>query len=237
MHTFRVLLVVTSADRMNGSPEPTGVWLEELAAPYYAFLDTRCQVTIASPKGGAAPIDPTSLKAENLAAAARRFEADRKARKALDETVALNTLDPHGFDAVFFPGGHGTMEDLPGDPAVREMVEAFYAAGKPLAAVCHGPACLVNAKKPDGVPLIAGHHFTCFTDEEETIVGLRDRVPFLLESKLSGQGGIVQAAPAFTANAVVDHHLITGQNPASSIPAAEAVISHMRRHISHRRAA
>ena len=227
MDSKRILIVVTSAERM-GSSMQTGVWLEEAVAPYYTFVDARHEVTIASPRGGAAPIDATSLQPENLTASTRRFEVDAKAKAALATTVKLSTLDPARFDAIYFPGGHGTMEDLPKDASVKTFVEHFYAHEKPLAAVCHGPAAFVGARKPDGSPLIEGHRFTCFSDQEETQVGLADTVPFLLESVLKEQGGIPHQAKPFVSNVVVEGPFVTGQNPASSIPAAEAVIHYLR---------
>jgi putative intracellular protease/amidase len=237
MQTSRILFVVTSANRMGTAPDATGSWLEEIAAPYYAFRDARCAVTLASPKGGAAPIDPKSNQPENQTASTRRFEADTSAMSALMTTPKLASLNLADYDAIFFAGGHGTMADFPTDASVKAAIEAFYAAGKPVASVCHGPACLVNAEKPDGRAMVAGHRFTCFTDEEETIVGLAAVVPFLLETRLSEQGGIASRAAAFSANAVVDGILITGQNPASAIPVAEAVIHQLRQKQTLRHAA
>lgn len=228
MQTQRILFVVTSADRMGNPPEATGSWLEEIAAPYYAFKDARYTVTLASPKGGAAPIDPKSNQPENQTASTRRFEADSSAMAALRATSKLSSINPAEYDAIFFAGGHGTMEDFPNDATVKKVIETFYAEGKPVSSVCHGPACLVNAKKPTGEPMVKGHRFTCFTDEEETTVGLAKRVPFLLQSRLSELGGKAETAPAFAMNVVVDQHLITGQNPASAIPVAEAVIYSLR---------
>ena len=237
MQTHRILFVVTSADRMGSAPEPTGSWLEEIAAPYYAFRDAKCDITLASPKGGAAPIDPKSNEAENQTASTRRFEADTAAKTALANTAVLGALNLADYDAVFFAGGHGTMEDFPTDASVRATVEAFYAAGKPLASVCHGPACLVNAHKPNGDALIKGHRFTCFSDEEETTIGLEKIVPFMLESRLTELGGSATTSPAFQACVISDAHLITGQNPASAIPVAESVIHQLRTARSIRNAA
>ena len=226
LQTFRILFVVTSADRMGDAP--TGSWLEEVAAPYYTFKDARCTVVMASPRGGRAPMDATSLQEENLTASTRRWDADTKAQTAFRNTEKLGDVSLNDFDAIFFAGGHGTMADFPTDASVRAAVEHFYEAGTPLSAVCHGPACLVSAKKPDGRPLIAHHPFACFTDAEETIVGLDKTVPFMLESTLRDQGGRPMPALPFTSNVVVDGNLITGQNPASAIPVAEAVIHQLR---------
>jgi len=237
MHTHHILFVVTSADRMGTAPDATGSWIEEIAAPYYAFKDARCKITLASPKGGAAPIDPKSNAEENQTASTRRFEADASAKASLAATAALSSINPDEYDAIFFAGGHGTMEDFPTSANVKHMVETFYAAHKPVASVCHGPACLVNANKPNGEALIKGRRFTCFSDEEETIVGLANAVPFMLESRLVQQGGTATTALPFSPNVVVDGQLITGQNPASAIPVAEAVIYYLRNALTSRHAA
>lgn len=237
MPTHRILFVVTSADRMGQSPDATGSWLEEIAAPYYTFLDARCEVTLASPKGGAAPIDPKSNQPENQTASTRRFEADSKAQAALNHTAKLAELSADDFDAIFFAGGHGTMEDFPTDASVKAMIEAFYAANKPVSAVCHGPACFVMANKPNGEAMMKGHRFTCFSDEEETLVGLEKIAPFMLESRLREQGGTAVIAAPFSANMVVDAQVITGQNPASAIAVAEAVIHQLRTRVNAQRAA
>lgn len=232
MKNPNVLLVVTSSSRMGTAPEPTGYWLEEVVAPYYTFLDARCNVTLASPKGGDAPCDAKSLEADAQTASTRRFDADNKAKMALRNTIALADIAAKDYDAIFFAGGHGTMEDLPTDANVIRLVEQFYKEGKPVASVCHGPACLVNAKNPKGEPIINGKRFTCFSDAEEIHIGVDKFVPFMLESRLKEQGGLPYNKDLFHANAVADGNLITGQNPASSIPAAEAVIYQVRQKIA-----
>ena len=232
MDTARVLLVVTSASRMGHSPALTGSWLEEVVAPYYVFLDARCTITIASPHGGNAPIDTTSLLPENATASTRRYDADLETQQKLNATVILSSIDFADYDAVFFAGGHGTMEDFPVNAHVARCVEHFYAIGKPVAAVCHGPACLVNATKPNGAPLIEGHAFTCFTTVEETAIGYETRVPFMLEKRLQEQGGLARGVGPFLPHVVVDTPLITGQNPASSIPVAEAVVHQLRHRLA-----
>lgn len=237
MQTQRILFVVTSANTMGHAPDPTGSWLEEIAAPYYTFRDARCDVTIASPKGGAAPIDPKSNLEENQTASTRRFEADEKAQAALKNTKPLADIRPVDYDAIFFAGGHGTMEDFPTDLYVQMLIESFYALHKPVSAVCHGPACFVKAQKPNDEPMIKGHRFTCFSDAEEISIGLEKLVPFMLESRLTHQGGIAVMEPPFQACVVVDGNVITGQNPASAIPVAEAVIHQLRAKSASRSAA
>ena len=228
MHTPRILLVITSADRVGG--KPTGAWLDEVVAPYYAFVDAKYEVTLASPKGGAVPMDATSLQKDHATASTRRYDADKALKKQVAETVVLATIDPAAYDAVFFAGGRGAMADFPVDAAVKGTVEHFYATGKPLSSVCHGQACLVGTVKRDGAPLIAGHHFTCWTDAEETAVGGAELMPFLLESRLRAQGGVANTGRPFASHVVIEGALITAQNPASAIPAAEAVIHHLRSH-------
>jgi len=223
--TGTILLVVTSADTMGEFPRKTGYWMEELAAPYYAFADAGYRVTLASPQGGTPPRDGESEKPEYRSPASERFYADADALQKLRTTHLLASLSHEDFSAVFFAGGHGTMTDFPSDLSVIRTVESFYAAGKPVASVCHGPACLVSAKDPQGAPIVAGKRFTCFTNEEEEAVGGSRYVPFLLQSRLQHQGGIFQGSPAFTANAIADKTLITGQNPASAAQAAQLVLA------------
>jgi putative intracellular protease/amidase len=221
----RVLIVATSHARMGETQTPTGLWVEELAVPYYRFLDAGLEVVLASPLGGQAPLEPKSIKptGENDPAS-ERFLADPAARAVTAATLRLSELDAAEFDAVFFPGGHGTMWDLPVDASVRAAVEAAEAAGKVIAAVCHGPAGLVTALRPDGQPLVAGRRVTAFTNAEEDAVGLSDVVPFLLETRLRELGGVFHAGPDWQPHAVRDGRLITGQNPASSAAVADHVL-------------
>lgn len=221
----RVLIVATSHARMGETDAPTGLWVEELAVPYYRFLDAGLEVVLASPLGGQAPLEPKSIQpiGENDPAS-ERFLADPAARAATAATHRLAELDAAQFDAVFFPGGHGTMWDLPVDASVRAAVETAEAAGKVIAAVCHGPAGLVAALRPDGQPLVAGRRVTAFTNAEEDAVGLSGVVPFLLETRLRELGGVFHAGPDWQPHAIRDGRLITGQNPASSAAVADHVL-------------
>lgn len=232
MHTSRILLVVTSSDRMGTALEPTGLWLEEVAAPYYVFNDAKCEVTIASPKGGAAPIDPRSHEESSQTASTRRFDVDSKAQHKLAHTMKLGALSLADYDAVFFAGGHGTMDDFATDPAVRDAAAHFLEHGKTVSAVCHGPAVLTQLPA-----MVKGRRLTCFTDQEETLVELHERVPFLLEARLREQGATFSNAAPFQPHVVVDRTLVTGQNPASSIPVAEAVIHQLRQRSDEKQAA
>ncbi len=228
MKTPRILLIVTSSSTMGTAPEPTGYWLEEVVAPYYALRDSRCEVTIASPLGGTPPCDPKSLAEDAQTASTRRYHADSKAQMALRNSICLRDINFAEFDAAFFAGGHGTMDDLPHDARVTQLVEQFLREGKPVASVCHGPACLVSAKNAKGESVVKGKRFTCFTNAEEDHIGVTPYVPFMLESRLQELGGTPQNKGLFEANVVIDGALITGQNPASSIGCAEAIIYQLR---------
>jgi len=221
----RIVMVATSADRMTPGTEPTGVWLEELTTPYYAFRDAGAEVTLASIAGGAIPVDQRSLNApgENDASVERYFE-DEALKAVVADTPAFTTIDPSGYDALFLPGGHGTMFDLPGSEELARLVERFDRDGKLVAAVCHGPAGLVSARKADGTPFVAGRRVAGFTDSEERAVGLDEAVPFLLESRLKELGARHEGGPDFEPFALRDGTLVTGQNPASATRTAELLM-------------
>jgi putative intracellular protease/amidase len=220
----RILFVLTSHATLGNSGRATGVWLEELATPYYALRDAGHDITLASIAGGAVPVDPGSNKAGERPASAERFLADEAASKALANTPRIDTLRWRDFEAVFLPGGHGTMWDLPGSAALARLLGDAFDAGRVVAAVCHGPAGLVNARRADGTPIVAGKQVASFTDAEEAAVGLTDVVPFLLGSRLASLGATLSTAPNFQAHAVRDGTLVTGQNPASSEAVARLVM-------------
>lgn len=225
MSTKRILMVTTSADRMSPGNEPTGVWLDELTAPYYAFRDAGAEVTIASIKGGAVPVDARSIAATGKnEPTVERYLQDAELRGKVASTPGFTEIEPDHYDALFLPGGHGTMFDYPENAGLARLVEHFDREGKVIAAVCHGPAGLVGAKKPDGTPFVAGRKLAAFTDSEERAVGLDKAVPFLLEAKLRELGAQHEGGPDFKPFAVRDGLLITGQNPASAAPAAKMVI-------------
>ncbi len=221
----RILMIATSADRMTPGTDPTGVWLEELTTPYYAFRDAGAEVTLASIAGGAIPVDPRSVDGEEETdASVERYAKDSDLKGIVANTQAFTAIDPAPYDALFLPGGHGTMFDYPGSEALARIVERFDAEGKIVAAVCHGPAGLVSARKEDGTPFVAGRRLAAFTDSEERAVGLDAAVPFLLESRLKGLGAHHEAGPDFQPFALSDGNLITGQNPASAARTAELVM-------------
>lgn len=221
----RVLMIVTSHARLGDTGRPTGLWAEELATPYYALRDAGVQVELASPAGGAVPLDPASLKpAGENEPAVERLLADEAVQRTLQHTPRAADVDAGAFDALFLPGGHGTMWDLPADGGVIRAVEAVWAAGKPVAAVCHGPAGLVGARRPDGQPLVQGLRVNAFTNDEEEAVGLAAVVPFALETRLRELGGRFEKAPNWQPFVLRDGQLITGQNPMSSQLVAQALL-------------
>ncbi|NQE47336.1 type 1 glutamine amidotransferase domain-containing protein [Herbaspirillum rubrisubalbicans] len=225
MKTPNILMIVTSSSRMGDTDKPTGLWAEELAAPYYALVDAGASVVIASTAGGRAPIDPGSVKAQGQNdAIVERMLADAELQQRIAQTLPLGQVKVDAFDAVFFPGGHGTMWDLPTDANVKATVEAAFGAGKYIASVCHGAAGLVSAVRADGKPMVAGKRVNSFTDAEEREVGLAEVVPFLLESRLRELGGIFEGADNWQVFAVRDGQLITGQNPQSSERVAQVLL-------------
>lgn len=226
---MKILMVLTSHDRLGDTGKQTGFWLEEFAAPYYVFIDAGADVTLASPKGGQPPLDPKSDEPDAQTDATRRFATDTEGQMALADTVPLGEVDPYHFDAVFYPGGHGPLWDLAEDNDSKTLIEAFYAANKPVTAVCHAPGVLKNVKAPDGSPVVKGKKVTGFSNSEEEAVGLSQVVPFLVEDMLKDNGGQYSKAADWQSHVVEDGHLITGQNPASSEAVAEALIKRLKR--------
>jgi putative intracellular protease/amidase len=221
----KVLIVLTSHDRLGTTGRKTGFWLEELAAPYFRFRDAGWDVTLASPKGGRAPLDPKSNEPQFRTDQTRRFEADPEAEAQLDKTERLDSVSAADFDTVFYPGGHGPLWDLAEDDHSIKLIEATVAAGKPIALVCHAPGALRHCAGSDGRPLVAGRRVTGFTDSEENYMGLTDVVPFLVEDELIAKGADFSKTGNFLPYVVTDGLLVTGQNPASSGPAADELIA------------
>lgn len=224
MKQSQILIVLTSHDRLGETDSKTGFWLEELAAPYYRFLEAGYALTLASPKGGEPPLDPKSDAPDFQTDATRRFRADAEAMRALGQTKTLAAVDAADFDAVFYPGGHGPLWDLVDDADSVRLIEAFWAQEKPVAAVCHGPIVLRDARDAAGRPIVAGRRVTAFTNAEEEAVGLTTIVPVSVEDALRAAGGVFTHVDAFAPFAVADGLLITGQNPASSFAAADRLV-------------
>ncbi|WP_072928008.1 type 1 glutamine amidotransferase domain-containing protein [Nissabacter archeti] len=221
---MNVLIVLTSHDQLGNTGRKTGFWLEELAAPYYAFKEAGANITLASPAGGQPPLDPKSNEPMFQTDLTRRFEADAEATAQLAATVRLDSVSSADFDTVFYPGGHGPLWDLAEDSHSIALIESFVAANKPVAFVCHAPGVLRHVKTPDGKPLVEGKKVTGFTNTEEEAVGLTNVVPFLVEDELIAKGGIYSKGEDWGSYVVTDGRLITGQNPTSSAAAAARLI-------------
>ena len=224
---MKVLMVLTSHDTLGNTGRKTGFWLEELAAPYYAFKDAGAEIVLASPKGGNPPLDPKSNEPDFQTEFTHRFEADEAAMAQLATTVRLDSVSQADFDTVFYPGGHGPLWDLAEDKHSIALIESFVAAGKNVAFVCHAPGVLRHVKTPEGKPLVEGRKVTGFTNTEEEAVGLTHVVPFLVEDELIAKGGIYSKGADWSSYVVTDGLLITGQNPTSSAATAAQLIKQL----------
>jgi Putative intracellular protease/amidase len=221
-------MVLTSHDQLGNTGRKTGFWLEEFAAPYFVFKDAGVDLVLASPKGGQPPIDPKSDLPENQTAAMARFKKDKEAQKALAHTQKLGDMKSENFDTIFYVGGHGPMWDLVDNPESIALIESFYNSGKPIAAVCHSPA-VFHRVMYNGAPVVRGKRVTGFTNGEEEAVQLTHVVPFLVEDELKRIGGLYEKAADWESFAVVDGRVVTGQNPASSTAAAQALLKLLSR--------
>lgn len=222
---MKILMVLTSHDQLGDTGQKTGFWLEEFAAPYYVFRDAGAEIVLASPRGGQPPLDPKSDAADAQTDATRRFADDTQARDALAHTRKLADVVGQGFDAVFYPGGHGPLWDLAEDQDSIALVQSTVAAGTPFGAVCHAPAIFRHTRGGDGAPLVQGRQVTGFSNAEEAAVGLTDIVPFLVEDMLKANGGHYSSTADFQPHVITDGKLVTGQNPASSEAAAQALLA------------
>jgi len=221
---YVVVLVATSAGSLKS--HSTGLWLEELAAPYYQFLDAGYEIIVASPAGGPIPIDAASLGEGFFTDDAKKFMHDATAVGKLSHSEPIGSVDLKDVDALFMAGGHGTCTDFINSPDLKKAIETvFNSDGKIVASVCHGPMCFTDCVKPDGTPLVSGLKVTGFSNTEEEAVGLQSTVPFLLESKLKELGGLYERGDDWNSKVVIDGELITGQNPQSSTECAKAIIT------------
>jgi putative intracellular protease/amidase len=221
---MKILIVLTSHSELGNTGQKTGFWIEEFAAPYYALEAAGADITIASPLGGQPPIDPKSDEANNQTPATIRFKADTVLQKLLEHTQKLADIAPDDFDGVFYPGGHGPLWDLTTNVDSIKLIESFWGNKKPIAAVCHAPSVLLNAKDEHGDFLIKDKRVTGFTNSEEATVKLTDVVPFLLEDELKKKGGLYSKKEDWASYVVRDGLLITGQNPASSEATAQELL-------------
>ncbi len=221
---MNILFVLTSHDKLGDTGKKTGFWVEEFASPYYTLLDQGAKITIATPKGGAAPIDPSSDTPDAATDATKRYDSDAAAKEKIANTKRLADMNPDDFDAVFYPGGHGPLWDLVNDTNSIALIEKFNAQKKPIAFVCHAPAVLKDVKNADGSRLVKGKKMTGFSNQEEAAVGLTDVVPVLLENMLIEHGALYSNVEAWAPYVLQDGNLITGQNPASSELVAEKLL-------------
>lgn len=224
----RILMVVSAADALtltDGSSHPTGFWAEEVAASHRVLREAGAEVDVATPGGARPTVDPVSLDEDSVPEAAefrRYLNEDLGAQ--LDQPLTLEDLQVAEYDAVYVPGGHGPMADLAVDAHLGELLTEADSSGKVIAVLCHGPAALLSATRPDGTFVFTGRRLTAFTDEEESQGGLGDKSPYLVESRLRELGAIVEPGPAWSEKVVVDRNLISGQNPQSSVATAEQVV-------------
>ena len=223
-YVMKVLMALTSHGQLGNTGRKTGFWLEELAAPYYVFKDAGAQVTLASPKGGRPPLDPKSNEPNFQAGITRRFEKDVDAEAQLDRTVRLDSVRQEYSDTVFYPGGHGPMWDLAEDRNSIKLLESLVAAGKAFAVACHSTGALRHVRTPDGNLFVDGKTVSGFTNGEEAEVELTKVVPFLVEDEMLKLGAIFSKVKNWGVHVVADGQLVTGQNPASSGPAARLLI-------------
>lgn len=226
---MKILMVLTSHDKLGDTGLKTGFWLEEFASPYFVFRDTSFEVTLASPQGGQPPLDPKSDEPDFQTEATARFRKDEKAQKALANTIRLDSIKAEDYDAVFYPGGHGPLWDLAEDTHSIALIEEFYQSGKPLGLVCHAPGVLRHPKNAQKEPLVKGKQVTGFSNTEEDAVQLTEVVPFLVEDMLKQNEGAYCKGEDWGSFVAIDENLITGQNPASSEAAAYAVVDLLRR--------
>lgn len=225
---MNVLFVLTSHDKLGDTGKKTGFWIEEFAAPYYNLLDKGVHITVATPKGGKAPIDPSSDTEDSQTEDTERFKNDEAAQEIINSTKKLSEVKAEDFDAVFYPGGHGPLWDLAEDKTSIALIETFNEHKKPIAFVCHAPAALKAVKNENGEPLVKGKKVTGFTNSEEEAVQLTKVVPFLVEDMLKQNGGIYSKAADWNVHVVTDGNLITGQNPASSNKVADALYESLK---------
>lgn len=224
-----VLLVLTNHSKLGDTGKLTGFFLSEAAHPYEVFTKNGNPVTLASPDGGFAPVDPKSfdLKDEANAAFWEKYGNGDKDKPGVTETQPLAEIDPAKFGAIFFAGGHGAVWDFPDSQPLQKLTASIYAKGGAVGAVCHGPAALVNVRLPDGSLLISGKKTAVFTNAEEDASELSKVVPFLLQTAFEKAGATVVPAENFTVSAIRDGRLVTGQNPASAKKTAELLLEAM----------
>jgi len=223
----KILVIITSHKELTDTDSTTGLWIGEFTDPYYVFIDAGCEVTLASPKGGKPPIDPMSELTENITGSNRRFQEDTFAQRALDHTLVLDEVSAADYDAVFFPGGHGPLFDLATDETCGKLIVEFLATGKPVGAVCHGPAALIKAAELNPY-ILKDKRVTGFSNTEERLAMRYSHIPYTLEDRLKELGADYKTGLVpFISHTEIDGLLITGQNPLSAGPTAKALIEYL----------
>jgi len=223
MKSMKFLFVTTSHDKMGDTAGKTGVWLEELAAPYYVFKEIGADIMLASPKGGLVPLDPKSLAIILATRSTKRFLKDVEAMDILSKSMVLSAIKADDFDGVFLTGGHGSLWDIADNKILKSLLETFLRMGKPIGAVCHGVAGLVSLQNDKGEYFVKGRQLTGYSNSEEESSGLTLVVPFLLETKLLSAGALYTRGPDYVSHVVADGNIVTGQNPASSEEVAKKI--------------
>jgi len=220
----RILLILTSADKALDGAQ-TGYYLPEAAHPYYSFKEANYDIEFAAPKGPNPPVDNYSVETFGKDEECAKFLSDPEVKAKLAGTKKLADVKVENFDAIFYVGGHGPVIDLASDVTNANFASEFYQTGKLVAAVCHGPAALVNVKDASGKSIFAGgRKFTGFSNDEEHQAHKVNAVPFLLEDKLASLGGVYESGEAWKPYVTIDRTLYTGQNPASAKPLADTVV-------------
>ncbi len=225
MKPTRVLFITTSHDKLGDTAGKTGIWLEELAAPYYVFKDAGAQLTVASPNGGMIPLDPKSQSIMVVTRNTKRFQKDEEAMNFLSHSILLEEINADDFDMVFITGGHGSMWDLSNNKILKQLLEAFNQQHKPIGSVCHGVVGLLTLQDDNGQLLVKNKQLTCFSNSEEESAGLTSVVPFLLESEFRSAGVSYSKGPDYVSHVMSDGNLITGQNAASSEEVAKKLLA------------
>lgn len=230
MKSLAILFILTSQATIPSTNTPTGFWMEEVTTPYYIFADAGVQVDIVSIEGGEAPIDPRSLteEATKNTGSVKRFQLDEAAMEKIRNTPSVASINLSKYDAIYLPGGHGAMFDMPDNRKLAAAISRAFQDGKLVSAVCHGAAGLVSATTALEDPIVKGRRLTAFTNQEEEAVGLTEQMPFLLETRLRELGAKFENKDNFQPYSVRDGQLVTGQNPASSEAVAKLVLQRMK---------
>ncbi|MFF9810667.1 type 1 glutamine amidotransferase domain-containing protein [Streptomyces coeruleorubidus] len=226
----KILFVITAADHWtlaDGTRQPTGFWAEEALGPYRIFKEAGYEIAAATPGGVPPTVDALSLSPDFNGGeeGAERMRTALRGATELAHPMRIEDVTIDDYDAVFYPGGWGPMEDLPDDAASGKLLTDWLASGKPVSLVCHGPAALLATIGSDGTSPYAGYRLTGLSNAEEKQNGLADRAKWLLQDRLVNElGADYREADPFTPHIEVDRTLLTGQNPVSAVPLAQELV-------------